>query len=170
MNKPEQESKCVVVAIDPGVGGSIAVSTFGNIAVWHMPRTDAETVSLISGICRSAFERAASIRCTMERINGFMGRALPGSRMFTMGRNYGFIAGVFASKGVDVSLVQPRKWQSDLGLPKKGSEKSHVWKSKLYEKARGLYQNVQFTKQDADAVLILHWARFHANVPADLKQ
>lgn len=148
-----------LIAVDPGVSGAFAVLNQHGVHLFHMPDSEDRIVALIDQI---VYESRASLRApyaVVEQINGFMGNALPGSRMFTMGSNYGFVRGALKALHVPVQLVGPRKWQGDLSLKKEKEMNRNKWKQKLCCEAKALYPLVKVTQQDADALLLLHWAR-----------
>lgn len=153
-----------VMAIDPGVGGAIATYRLGDVKVQHMPKEQEGIAPIVRELTESAKFDGRPLVAVMERVNGFMGKALPGSRMFTMGENYGFMKGVLAASNVPLTLVQPTKWQRDLGLVKEKNTDRTAWKRQLCLEARVLYPEVNITLQDADAILLLHWARLNLNI------
>lgn len=153
-----------VMAIDPGVGGAIATYRLGKVKVQHMPKEQDGIAPIIRELTEAAKFDGRPLVAVMERVNGFMGKALPGSRMFTMGENYGFMKGALAASSVPLTLVQPTKWQADLGLKKEKNTDRPAWKRQLCFEAKAMYPNVNITLQDADAILLLHWARLNLNI------
>ena len=96
----------------------------------------------------------------VEEVSGYAGTAQPGSRMFTFGRNFGFILGVLQTLGVRIELVKPSKWQKALSLGTASACASKtIWKNKLKACAQRLYPNLHVTLQTADALLILEYGR-----------
>jgi hypothetical protein len=122
----------------------------------RMPATEGDLVHLLHAIAGEADEVVAIV----EEVGGYIGKAQPGSRAFTFGRNFGFILGVLQSLGVRVELVRPQKWQKALGLgTASGCASKTAWKNKLKASARRLYPNLKPTLGTADALLILDYAR-----------
>lgn len=149
-----------IVAIDPGVsGGIVALSAgSGEIVQWSMPESSDGICNLFQQIQREQSEAGNAVRVVQENINGFMGKSLPGSRMFVMGRNFGITEGAAKMAGFSVTLVTPRKWQGDLNF-EKGDLKRDQWKRFLKRRACDLYPDIRITSETADAILIMHWAR-----------
>lgn len=164
MSKLPEIHMFTIMAIDPGVGGAIATYRLGEVKVQHMPEGQDGIAPVVRQLTEHAKFDGRPLVAVMERVNGFMGKALPGSRMFTMGENYGFMKGVLAASGVPLNLVQPTKWQADLGLKKEKNMDRPEWKRKLCFEAKSMYPNVKITLQDADAILLLHWARLNLNI------
>ena len=152
-----------IIAIDPGVSGAFAVLNQHGVQLWHMPTTENLIAETVAKIVAESHANLRAPVAVVEQINGFMGNALPGSRMFTMGSNYGFVRGVLKALHVPVTLVGPRKWQGDLGLKKEKEMNRNKWKQKLCCEAKALYPLVKVTQQDADALLLLHWARLNVD-------
>ncbi len=164
MSAPRDIKMHTVMAIDPGVSGAVAVYRAGDITLKHMPEEPKDMTDLIAHYRACADVDSRPLVCVMERVNGFMGKERPGSRMFTMGENYGFSKGLLSANGIPVTLVQPTKWQRDLGYEKEKGTEQPAWKRKLREHAQALYPQLKVTIQDADALLLLHWARIHLNI------
>lgn len=145
-----------LIAIDPGASGGFAfdVPDVG-IEVHKMPETEGQIASLISSAFAYGHREAY-----VEEVGGYCGAALPGSAMFNFGRNFGFILGVLAARGIRVNLVKPQKWQKHFGLGTvKDSGGKTAWKNKLKQKAQQLYPTADVTLKVADALLIYEYGQ-----------
>src|SRR5205823_1160011 len=95
-----------VIAIDPGATGGVAFERGGQPAdAVAMPKTEGDLVALL----RELAADPANTTAFLEEVGGYTGRQQPGSRMFTFGRNFGFILGVLQTLGVRVEVVKPAR-------------------------------------------------------------
>ena len=150
----------VVIAIDPGVSGGVAVAAFGKTVCHAMPATEGDRLELIRDVFRTAEVEGASCVCVLEEVNGFVGKAQPGSAMFKFGEGYGFLKGIVQTLGIRLVLVRPQVWQKVFGIGTAARCASKTeWKNKLKAEAQRRFPNLGVTLQTADALLILEWAR-----------
>lgn len=156
----------VVIAIDPGKSGGVAVAGFGAVACHAMPETEGDVLDLIRGIKSGAdiecvpHGPAVETICVLEEVSGFAGKAQPGSAMFRFGENFGFIKGVVQTLGIKLELVRPQVWQKAFGLGTASACASKTeWKNKLKAEAQRRFPNLHVTHKTADALLILEWKR-----------
>lgn len=101
----------------------------------------------------------AECECVLEEVNGFAGKAQPGSAMFKFGEGYGFLKGVVQALGIKLELVRPQVWQKafSLGTAARCASKSE-WKNKLKAEAQRRFPKLPVTLATADALLILEWS------------
>ena len=146
-----------LVAIDPGATGGVAFQRQGQPAeAVAMPKTEGDLVALLRELAVDPANTVAFV----EAVGGYAGSQQPGSRMFTFGRNFGFILGVLQTLGVRVELVRPQRWQKALALgTASGCSTKTIWKNKLKASAQRLYPHLRVTLQSADALLILEYGR-----------
>jgi hypothetical protein len=146
----------ILIAIDPGAGGGIAVWRDGQpIDAVPMPPTEGDVLNLL----RQLAVDPANTVAVVEEVGGYVGKAQPASGAFKFGRNFGFILGVLQALGVRVQLVRPQRWQKDLGLGNaSGCTSRTEWKNKLKGCAQRLYPHLKPTLATADALLILEHA------------
>jgi crossover junction endodeoxyribonuclease RuvC len=147
--------KCVI-AIDPGVSGGVAVFAFAKTVCHPMPATQGDVLELIRDIKRTADVEGVDCECVLEEVNGFAGKAQPGSAMFKFGEGYGFIKGVVQALGIKLVLVRPQVWQRAFGLGTASRCASKTeWKNKLKAEAQRRFPHLSVTLATADALLIL---------------
>jgi hypothetical protein len=97
--------------------------------------------------------------CTVviEKVPPFVGRLIPSSAAFKLGKSAGYVEGYCAGRQHPVILVTPQKWQAGLGIPK-GSKTQSQWKSALKAEASRRHPGLDgLTLKTADALLILAW-------------
>jgi hypothetical protein len=97
--------------------------------------------------------------CTVviEKVPPFVGRLIPSSAAFKLGKSAGYVEGYCAGRQHPVILVTPQKWQAGLGIPK-GSKTQSQWKSALKGEASRRYPSAEgLTLATADALLMADW-------------
>jgi len=141
-----------VIAIDPGSSGGIAwKGGDGFLGCQPMPDTHGDLCDLLRSLIAAAPESVVYL----EKVNGFMGTAAPGSAMFNFGRGVGYIEGCLAAMGCPVIEVPPQKWIKAIGLGTRGEMTKCEWKNKLKGEAQRRYPALTVTLKTADALLIL---------------
>ena len=150
----------VIIAIDPGGSGGVAVEVWGKTVCHPMPATQGDVLELICDFKRMADVECGNCECVLEEVNGFVGKAQPGAAMFKFGEGYGFLKGVVQTLGIRLVLVRPQVWQKvfGLGTASRCASKSE-WKNKLKAEAQRRFPELTVTLQTADALLILDWVR-----------
>ena len=153
-------SKPVVVAIDPGASGAVAVRHADGTTTAHAFKSEIDTLELLRSVKEEAEAEGVDLFAVIEKVGGFVGgRANPGSAMFNFGRNFGFYLGVCAALRLRTELVPPAVWQKAFPTRKKSSEDKIAHKRELKEHAARLFPKIKITLANADALLILEWAR-----------
>ena len=142
-----------ILAIDPGVGGGMALRRSTGEIVLEKFTTESEFMSFVSVLG----SRDKSNVCYIEDVPAYVSRATSNASSFKLGVNFGFEMGVIRGLGVPLHLVGPKKWQKGLrGLkPKMGYTDR---KRCLVDNAKRLYPDLKVTNATADALLILNWS------------
>lgn len=145
-----------IIAIDAGVNGAIAV----------MHQEKIFTIDLEDGlntICKVfAWVKGMDSVAYLEKVGGYIpkgdnGEGQPGSRMFTFGQSYGQLEGALAGFKIRTVEVVPQVWQR--GVPgRKGTYAER--KRALRDHAEKLFPNLVVTSSNADALGLLHYARY----------
>lgn len=147
------------VAIDPGLSGGIAVCRNGVTECHGMPETQGDFLALLREVKRAADIEGHSLRCVLEEVSGFAGKAQPGSAMFRFGEHFGFVKGVVQALEVRLVLVRPQIWQKGFGLGTASACRSKSeWKNKLKAEAQRRFPHLAVTLKTTDALLILEYA------------
>lgn len=157
----------MILAIDPGASGGLAVSAFGKTSCHALPATPGDRLELIRGFKQAADIENAECECVLEQVGGFVGKGQPGSAMFKFGAGYGFLVGVVQALGIRLVLVRPQDWQKPFGLgTASDSTRKSQWKNKLKAEAQRRFPQLPVTLATADALLILEWRlRFYPPTP-----
>jgi len=146
----------LLIAIDPGASGAIAVKWPGKpILVYPMP-DDADLAEAVHGYACACGVEGYEPVAYLEEVGGYIGKPQPGSSMFKFGSGYGFIRGVLAANRIKTVLVRPQTWQK--GVSGVQSTKGPERKRALKEAAARLYPNIKVTLTNADALLIADYA------------
>jgi hypothetical protein len=144
----------MILAIDPGANGGIAVEYAGTVSSYKMPATDGDLLHLLQS-CSKEWNKKAYL----ENIVKYAGTNMPSSSMAVYASSWGLIKGMLMALEFEVILVKPQDWQKGLGLgTSKGLSKTE-WKNKLKGEAQRLYPGVDVTLATADALLMLRAAK-----------
>lgn len=150
----------IIVGIDPGKSGGVAGSyPEYQLYMEKMPETDGDILDMCRCIRSTADAYNEKVVVYLEKVGGFIGSPQPGSRMFTFGRNYGFLLGCLMSLSFKIVLITPQKWQKEFGLGTKSGISTKQWKNKLKAEAQRIYPQATISMATADALLILEYGR-----------
>lgn len=97
----------------------------------------------------------------LENVPPFVGRAIPSSAAFKLGKSCGWLEGFYQGKGFTVVLVRPQEWQKTMGVGTKGDSTTSEWKNKLKAEAQRRFPLNTITLKTADAFCLLAHARQH---------
>ena len=109
----------IIIGIDPGKGGGLAVSVGGIITEFHKyPKTEQELYYIIHEILDKWNGKPTAY---LEQVHAFPtdGR----SSAFKFGTNYGFWQGLLVGYQIECKLVAPQVWMKSLGLSKDKKER-----------------------------------------------
>jgi hypothetical protein len=150
----QEEQKGRIISIDPGASGGIAWRTSeGGILCAKMPETEGDIIIFMRGFNPDAHT------IFMEEVGGYIGKAQPGSAMFTFGRNTGFLIGAIMAMGFRLEMVRPQVWQKRLGIgTSRTCASKSEWKNKLKAVAQRKFPTANVTLATSDALLILDYA------------
>lgn len=144
----------MIVAIDPGVSGGIAIEFEEHIELHAMPDTLTELLELLKTNCVKDAE------LWIEEVPKFTGKNIPSSTTAVLFRNVGRVEGIAVTLGYALHRVSPVEWQKNLGLGgRKSCASQGEWKRKLKNKAQELHPLLDVTLKTADALLILTHAK-----------
>ncbi len=145
-----------IIAIDPGISGGIAIMRGSEIFTQGLEKGDDETTCLISEY------KGPDTVAYIEKVGGYIpkgedGEGQPGSRMFTFGDSYGFLRGLLKAYGIETKFIVPQMWQRGIA----GRKGTYAQRKKaLREHAKKLFPDLDVTSANADALGLLHYARF----------
>lgn len=71
--------------------------------------------------------------------------------------NYMAIRGILSTLDMDYGEVDPKKWQTALGLKRTNHEKDSQWKGRLQRVATEVFPTAEITRQTADAFLLVNY-------------
>ena len=146
----------LIVAIDPGVNGGIALlDRDGVVQVQKMPGTDYEVVSFLVEVSNTSKD----IDCYLEEPPLFAGKNIPGSAIGKLMWNTGVLYGAAVCLGWKMHRVRPAIWQKAHHVGTKGEQSTTAWKNKLKARAAELFPTVDVTLWNANALLILDAAK-----------
>lgn len=141
------------LAIDPGGAGGLAILDSSGIAsAYKMPDTPKDLFDLLQGFCE-----ANEVECYLEKVAGRPG--MGGAAMFNFGKGYGHLEMALIALEIKTTTLSPQKWQKTMLIGTGSGLSKTEWKNKLKAKAQQLFPSLKVTLWNADALLILEYAR-----------
>jgi hypothetical protein len=143
----------VIIGIDPGKGGGLAVSVDGVITEFHKYPTTQQDLYYIMYEILGNYKGIPL--AYLEQVHAFPtdGR----SSAFKFGTNYGVWKGLLLGMQIDYKLVAPQVWMKSLGLSKDKKERKNELKQmaqKVVDKQFAELKNKRVTLNTSDAILI----------------
>jgi hypothetical protein len=141
----------LVVGIDPGKGGGMAViksNVYDFGAKIFTAHNCPKTIEGMVGFISMLKSESPYITCFLEKVHAFPtdGR----SSAFKFGMNYGIWRGILCAFGIKTELVTPQAWQKTFGeLPKNKQERKRKLRDIATEKS-----TIKATLKTADAICI----------------
>lgn len=152
-NDQRRSKPKAIIGIDPGANGAIAVlSDTGDVFSYKMPDTPKDLFDLLKGI-----KNKYHLECTLEKVGGMP--KMGGSSMFNFGKGYGYLEMALIANEIKTTTVSPQAWQKTFLIGTKSKLSTTEWKNKLKAKAQQLYPSLKVTLGNADALLILEYAK-----------
>src|SRR3990167_3611161 len=115
------EDAVIVIGIDPGITGAMAVISAlgGSVMVEDLPtsprgKTGRRQIDAVA-LARK-FDSVPAAAAYVEHAHASPQMGVSGA--FGYGETFGMILGVIATHGFAVHLVRPRRWRQELGLRK----------------------------------------------------
>jgi hypothetical protein len=145
--------KKIIIGIDPGKGGGLAVSVNGVITEFHKyPTTQQDLYYTMYEILNNYKGIPLAY---LEQVHAFPtdGR----SSAFKFGTNYGVWKGLLLGMQIDYRLVAPQVWMKSLGLSKDKKERKNELKQmaqRVVDKQFAELKNKRVTLNTSDAILI----------------
>lgn len=146
----------LIIGIDPGVSGGIAVSGFMDgsatceMETHKMPDTERDLWELLA-----MYDGATAF---IEKVNA--GPKMGSSAAFKFGRGCGLLHMALIAAGIRIEYVSPQKWQKQFGLISKGrglGQDDTSKKNRNKAKAQELHPELKITHAIADAILICEY-------------
>lgn len=110
----------MILAVDPGKKGGIAIADSRGVHVYKMPETQGDIINIIRRHTRQSNEatqeKDMDKDAYVEQIVKHMGEGIPASTMAVYASNWGFILGALMFAGWSVNIIGSKEWQKALGL------------------------------------------------------
>ena len=153
----------IVVGIDPGLSGAIAILENNKVLnIFDMPvmaegkknKRQLNSAQLVS-IIKNGTKPEAEIAVVVEQVNAMPGQGV--TSMFNFGQTFGAIKGVCAALELPIFFVRPSKWKKHFELINSSKDSS---RTKVIEMYPSLSSQLAKKKDvnKSDAILI---ARFY---------
>jgi hypothetical protein len=144
----------LIIGIDPGASGGIAAA--GGKAIYTHKLDDLHGVcEWIKELCESYSEMTPL--AYIEAVPKFVGRNIPSSSSFTLGKSYGELLGVLAALKIKTHRIRPQEWQKTVRAGIRGKKSYPEWKRHLKNLASELWPTTKVTLWNADALLLLEF-------------
>jgi hypothetical protein len=141
----------LVLGIDPGQSGGLALIADGFCAVSPMPDIEADTAELLR-------EYAPYIvRCYIEAVHSMPKQGVASS--FKFGKSYGFLRGLLVALQIPFEDVSPQRWKKSLGLRYTAEDSKTEKKNGSKQLARQWFPTLRITHATAEALLIAEFGR-----------
>jgi len=142
MSKPTiKEMASVVVGIDPGQSGGIAIiNSAGLILPYKMPETERDIYDLLESY------KISNPIVWLEKVHAMPKQGVSSTWKFAA--NYGFLRGIVTALKYPLYDVTPQTWQKAMGCMSRGDK--NITKAK----AQQLYPQIKITHKIADCLLI----------------
>lgn len=151
LRKAEMNHSNIVIGIDPGASGGMAVFYPDGKAFAVGYKKEKTYAHQLKEIAEQARIENWSISAYVELLTGFQGFGkyqLTGKQGFAMGTSYGKIGGALEALEIPHWYVSSMKWEKT--IPGSGKER-------LYIVAKQRFPQLKPTKQTCDAILIAEW-------------
>jgi len=150
----------IVIGIDPGVSGAVAVLSEDGITTYDMPTVEVRGKrkvcphGLRSLLCHLDPTGPAVVDAVvLEHVQGVQGTGATSA--FSFGRSFGIVEGVVAGLALPLTLVRPQAWTKALGVSRdKGAHRQAA--ANLWPAQASLFARVKDDGR-ADAALLCQW-------------
>lgn len=155
-------SQTIIIGVDPGKSGGIAILAGRKVKTHKMPESATDLVHLMRGyqglqIIDGIPTWAVAF---VEKVNA--GPKMGSSASFKFGQNVGEIRVAILAASIRLEYVSPQKWQKEFGLIVKGrglGQDDTSKKNRNKARAQELFPGVKMTHAIADAILIAEYGR-----------
>ena len=146
----------IIIAIDPGKKGGLAVMDLNNrvVDVANMPDTPQDLLEFLKEA-----KNYGDCVCYLEKVGGMPGNG--GSAMFNFGKGYGHIEMALLALEIPTMTITPQMWQKtynvgSVSITRSDAADKREHKNKLKAKAQQLFPSLgkRVTLQTCDALLI----------------
>jgi len=142
----------MIIAIDPGKSGGLAIQRANEVSALSMPPTATDIARALEPYTGS------ETIVYLEHVPPFVPCARA-KNMFRLGESFGAILGILAALKLRTVLVRPAKWQARFALGTRSACASDSdWKNKLKAEAQRRFPQIKVTLKTADALLLLDYA------------
>lgn len=150
----------IVIGIDPGMSGAVAIVTGRDVVCHDMPTIEIRGKRRVcpAGL-RDILATAIVAGCggidavVLEHVQGVQGTGATSA--FSFGRSFGLVEGVVAGMTLPLVLVRPQVWTKDLNVSRdKGAHRQAA--TNLWPKHAAQFARVKDDGR-ADAALMAHW-------------
>lgn len=148
----------VILGIDPGLAGGVAVCHEGKMTAYNMPQTYTDIFDFFEGIVK-AYAPDEVVAFLEDVGHGMPGQSSKATATFA--RHCGYLEMALYALKVRTYEVKPQKWQKAYSntLGKSSQYEKREWKNRLKQLAQQMYPGLKVTLKTADAILIAEYGR-----------
>ena len=142
----------IVMGIDPGKSGGIAVIADGQAEAWKMPDTERDILDLIAS--------TGAELAVMEKVGATPQMGVVSA--FQFGYSSGVLRAAVLAARVRLELVAPSTWQRAFGLVVRGrrlAKGDTAKKNRNKARAQEMFPGLKITHATADALLLAEYGR-----------
>lgn len=148
----------IIIGIDPGLGGGIAVLDGMRVRVYNMPETYPDIYNIFKSLREQYVGKDISV--VMEDVgHGMPGQSSKATAVFA--RHNGHLEMALYALGLRTVKVTPQKWMKHYSnsLGKSKDYEKREWKNKLKGLAQQMFPSEKVTLKNADAILIANYGK-----------
>jgi|11_taG_2_1085331.scaffolds.fasta_scaffold163674_1 hypothetical protein len=145
----------IIIAIDPGKSGAIAISDNGVPSFIKMPENRYEVIDYFQELIKN--DRCIAVVEQLHAGSQVQGFKKGVKQIWSQAANYENILCALYAADIKCIEVSPQKWMSKIsGVRPKEYKQRKSW---LHEQAKKLYPELKSPKYAADALCLLHVSR-----------
>lgn len=144
----------MILAIDPGKSGAIAMQDYKQASFVKMPKNRYELIDFFRDVYRDFEGDCVAIVEQLHAGSQVQGFRKGAKQIWSSAANYESIMCALYAAGIKAIEVSPQKWMSKInGTRPKEYKERKAW---LHEQAKMLYPALKSPKYAADALCLLH--------------
>lgn len=150
----------IIIGIDPGVAGAIAVVSSDHVRCIDMPTVEVRGKRLVdAATLADELHAIQGVQCIgmaiLEHVQGVQQSGATSA--FSFGRSFGVLEGILAGLSIPTTLVRPQAWTKALGVSRDKGEHRRAAMA-LWPAHASLFARAKDDGR-ADAALLCHWYR-----------
>lgn len=148
--------KKIIIGIDPGLAGGIAILDAGRITTYNMPETYPDIYNFLKST-KITYGNDDVLAVLEDVGHGMPGQSSKATAVFA--RHNGHLEMALYALGIRTVRVTPQKWMKHYSnqVGKSKDMEKREWKNKLKGLAQQMFPTEKVTLKSADAILIANY-------------